>query len=49
MDREIEVHADPKPEPATYATKTVHRAGETIRLTLANQTLGEIRVDQILP
>jgi Uma2 family endonuclease len=48
-DREIEVHTDPKPEQSTYGSKMVYREGATIPLMLAGHTLGEVRVDQILP
>lgn len=48
-DREIEVHTDPKPEQSAYGSKMVYREGAKFPLTLVGHTLGEIRVDQILP
>ncbi len=48
-ETQIEVYENPLPAEGRYASRTVHKSGQTIRLTLSATAVVEVAVSDILP
>jgi Uma2 family endonuclease len=51
VDRQIEVYSDPNPRdtPPAYRRRHIFAGGQTVPLVLNTETVGQVRVDDLLP